>query len=116
MAESLLAIEAHKKDNPTGSGSSTVIRFSQPSAASPAVQNILPNILRSQSMMSPVRTHFASESGFDISRKAVIVIDEGNDNLAKGGTVGSVSASSEIFSRREYDLELSETPSTWELL
>lgn len=78
----------------TGSGSTTVIFFSHPSAASPATQNILPNMLLSQSCISPVFTHLASESGFEVSKYAIKVRVVGNSTLLNGGNVESKSKAS----------------------
>jgi hypothetical protein len=80
----------------TGSGSTTVIFFSQPSAASPATQNIRPNILFSHSWMSPDFAHFGSERGRAVSRYTINARVEGIGTLEKGGKVGSDSSASDI--------------------
>lgn len=83
-----------------GSGSATSIFFSQPSAASPATQNMRPNMLLSHSWTSPDLTQRGSDSGRSLSRCAVRVILAGREILENAGTVGSVSTLSDISSGR----------------
>lgn len=83
----------------TGSGSATSIRLSHPSAASPATQNMRPNMLRSHSCTSPVFTQRGSESGFSLSRYKISEISDGTLALENGGTVGSSLSSCSEMSR-----------------
>lgn len=98
----------------TGSGSTTVIFFSQPCAASPATQNMRPKMLLSHSWMSPLLTHFGSDSGLTVSSFTRRVKDAGYaSSRENGGKVGSVSYETLVMAcKAEYDLVTSDKFST----
>ena len=100
----------------TGSGSTTSILLSHPSAASPATQDTLSNILLSHSCTSPDFTHLGSESGRSVSRCATRIIWQGMGPWLNVGRVGSAGEelSEGKVGRGAYDFVVSDRPSIYD--
>jgi hypothetical protein len=92
----------------------TPIFFSHPSAASPATQNMRPNMLFNHSCTSPDFTHLGSDSGRSVSRWTIKCTLAGSGTFENEGIVPSVSEVSEIVGKDEYDFVASDSPSICE--
>ena len=100
--------ETKHRQKLTGSGSTTAIFFSHPSAVSPVTQNIRPNMLFNHSCTSPDLTHFGSDKGRSVSKWTSKVTSEGTLVFENGGTVVSASTTAEGVSSGEYDFVASD--------